>query len=133
MIYIDKQPNPSGSYPNAKNQPFHGCIPLTDEQAETFFEYNGFVTVTQDGESVTVSPNTEAWDSWKASLPEPEEPAPTPEERIAALEAENVTIKEQLQQADDTAIELYEANLAQEEINAAQDDALIEIYELIGG
>lgn len=42
-------------------------------------------------------------------------------------------MKSQLQQADDTAIELYEANMAQEEINAAQDDALIEIYELIGG
>lgn len=39
------------------------------------------------------------------------------------------TMKEQLQQADDTAIELYEAHMAQEEINAAQDDALIEIYE----
>lgn len=39
------------------------------------------------------------------------------------------TMKEQLQQADDTAIELYEAHMAQEEINTAQDDALIEIYE----
>ena len=38
-------------------------------------------------------------------------------------------MKSQLQQADDTAIELYEAHMAQEEINAAQDDALIEIYE----
>ena len=38
-------------------------------------------------------------------------------------------MKSQLQQADDAAIELYEAHMAQEEINAAQDDALIEIYE----
>ena len=59
--------------------------------------------------------------------------ASTPEERITALEAENADIRERLQQADDTAIELYEANMAQEGINAAQDDALIEIYELIGG
>jgi hypothetical protein len=50
----------------------------------------------------------------------------TTEERISILE-------EQIAQADETAIELYEANLAQEEINAAQDDALIELYELIGG
>lgn len=42
-------------------------------------------------------------------------------------------MKSQLQQADDTAIELYEAHMAQEEINAEQDDALLEIYELIGG
>lgn len=39
-----------------------------------------------------------------------------------------------LQEVDDTAIELYEANLEQQEINTAQDDALIELYEnLIGG
>ena len=38
-------------------------------------------------------------------------------------------MKSQLQQADDTAIELYEAHMAQEEINTAQDDALIELYE----
>ena len=32
-----------------------------------------------------------------------------------------------------SAIELYEAMMAQEEINSAQDDALIELYEMIGG
>lgn len=68
MIYIDKNPNPSGAYPNAKNQPFADCIALTDEQAKVFFAYNGFVTV-QDGE---VTPNVEAWEAWKTSLPEPE-------------------------------------------------------------
>lgn len=50
----------------------------------------------------------------------------SPGNRITALEA-------QRQQADDAAIELYEAHLAQQEINAAQDDALIELYEMIGG
>ena len=62
-------------------------------------------------------------------MPEPEPeptPAPTTSERIAALE-------EQAAQTDELAIELYEANLEQQEINTAQDDALIEIYELIGG
>ena len=54
-------------------------------------------------------------------------------ERVTALEEENIATKEQLQQADDTAIELYEANLDQKRINAAQDDALIEIYEMLGG
>ena len=51
----------------------------------------------------------------------------------AAAEAANADVKLRLQQADDTAIELYEAYEAQEAINAAQDDALIEIYELNGG
>ena len=39
----------------------------------------------------------------------------------------------QLAQTDEVAIELYEAQIANEEINAAQDDALIELYEMIGG
>ena len=47
----------------------------------------------------------------------------------AAAEAANADVKLQLQQADDTAIELYEAYQSQEAINAAQDDSLIEIYE----
>ena len=42
-------------------------------------------------------------------------------------------VNEALVMADNTAIELFEAQLAQEEINTAQDDALIEIYEMLGG
>lgn len=76
MIYIDSKPNPSGAYPNPKNQPFPGCIALNDEQAAVFFEYNGFVIVTKTETGVTVEPNVEAWEAWKASLPEPEEPKP---------------------------------------------------------
>lgn len=84
MIYIDRKPNPSGAYPNPKNQPFPGCITLNDEQAALFFEYNGFVIVEGD----TVTANVQAWEEWKSSLPEPEpvEPEPTTEERIAELE-----------------------------------------------
>lgn len=48
------------------------------------------------------------------------------EDRVDALE-------QALAQTDETAIELFEMQLAQDEINAAQDDALIELYELIGG
>lgn len=63
-----------------------------------------------------------------APLPEPEpEPVePTAEERITALE-------EALAQTDETAIALYEAQAEQEAINAAQDDALIELYEMMEG
>lgn len=77
MIYIDSKPNPSGAYPNPKNQPFTNCIELNDEQAAVFFEYNGFVIVTTD--PVTVEPNVEAWEAWKASLPEPTEPEVEPD------------------------------------------------------
>lgn len=41
------------------------------------------------------------------------------------------SLEEQLSLADETAIELYEAQMAQEEINNAQDEALIEIYEML--
>lgn len=50
-------------------------------------------------------------------------------DEFKAVREDADTMKAQLQQADDTAIELYEAHMAQEEINVAQDDALIEIYE----
>lgn len=52
-------------------------------------------------------------------------PPPTTDERITILE-------EQLVQADETSIALYEAQEAQEAINAQQDEALMEIYEMIG-
>ena len=50
----------------------------------------------------------------------------------AAVEGVEV-LTEQVNQLDEIAIGLYEANLIQEEINTAQDDALIELYEMIGG
>lgn len=88
MIYIDPAPNASGAYPNPKNQPFPGCIPLNDEQADTFFEYNGFIRITST-DPVTIEPDTEAWEAWKAA--EAEKPPvlaqPTQEERLAALES----------------------------------------------
>lgn len=92
MIYIDKIQNPSGAYPNPKNQPFPGCIELNDEQANVFFEYNGFVIVSKEnGKAVSVEPNVEAWEAWKASLPdpvpEPEEPASVWDELDAAYTA----------------------------------------------
>ena len=52
-------------------------------------------------------------------------PPPTTDERITILE-------EQLVQADETSIALYEAQEKQEVINAQQDEALMEIYEMIG-
>lgn len=81
MIYIDQTPNSSGAYPAGKNQPFPGCIPLTDDQASTFRKYNGFITVTTNSDengaaSYIVEPNTKAWEAWKESLPP--EPAPEP-------------------------------------------------------
>ena len=73
----------------------------------------------QDGKLVGVTPTERP--------PEPEpEPEPSPLERLEALEAA-------LAQTDETAIALFESQTGQESINAQQDDALLDIYEMLGG
>ena len=52
---------------------------------------------------------------------------------ISELKKTNAELEEQLAVQDELSIELFEGQMAQEEINIAQDDALIEIYEMIGG
>lgn len=88
MKYIQPNPNPSGAYPAPQTTPFEGAIPLTDEQAATVLQYNGFVAITSNEETVvddftrtvyTVEPNLEAWEAWKATLPPEPEPEPEPE------------------------------------------------------
>ena len=91
MKYIRSTPNPSGAYPATQSNPFKGAIPLTDEQADMLVQYNGFVTITQEpdeeieGSSVTVTPDLEAWEAWKASLPPEPEPEATDTDVLNAL------------------------------------------------
>ena len=49
------------------------------------------------------------------------------------LTAENMALNEHLAETDEVAIDLFEASLAQEEINAEQDEAIITIYEMMEG
>ena len=50
-----------------------------------------------------------------------------------AADVENMeALETALAEADETAISLYEAQETQETINAQQDEALMEIYEMIG-
>ena len=92
MKYIRETPNPSGAYPAPQSNPFPGCLPLADSQAATLIQYNGFVTITQEPDpeietsSVTVTPDLEAWEEWKASQPPEPEPEPSVEERVTNLE-----------------------------------------------
>ena len=77
MQYVRSTPNASGAYPAPRSTPFPGCLSLTDGQAETLVQYNGFVTITQEPDpeietsTVTVTPNLEAWEAWKAAQPDP--------------------------------------------------------------
>lgn len=79
---------------------------------------SGYVEVEVDGRRTYRNVET-------GVLIDDEVPTPTTDERLTSLEAA-------LAQTDETAIELYEANEEQQAINSAQDDALIEIYEMIG-
>ena len=85
MKYIRATPNPSGAYPAPQSNPFPGSIALTDEQAATLIQYNGFVSIERSGDTVTVTPNAEAWEAWKASLPADSAPPPTAEEDRDAM------------------------------------------------
>ena len=90
MRYIQSTQNQSGAYPTAQEDWFPECIPLTDEQADMLVRHNGFVSITSEpdpemeGSTVTVVPNTEAWEAWKSSLPPQPEPEPTEAERLRA-------------------------------------------------
>lgn len=90
MRYIQSTQNQSGAYPPAQEDWFPECIPLTDEQADMLVRHNGFVSITSEpdpemeGSTVTVVPNTEAWEAWKSSLPPQPEPEPTEAERLRA-------------------------------------------------
>lgn len=81
MKIIRKNPNPSGAYPAIQEGATtvyegHAVWPETLDTAD-FYNYNGFVTLTIEQangvDAVTAyEPNVEAWETWKASLPEPE-------------------------------------------------------------
>lgn len=88
MRYLQPIPNSDGSYPAPQSTPFKGAIPLTDEQAQTVVDYNGFVTITSQEEEYEegffrtvyeVTPNLEAWEAWKESPPPDPEPEPATE------------------------------------------------------
>lgn len=98
-----------------------GYAVVPDDMVPAILETMGFcdILLNEDG--------TEVVDFTANEIPDfPEqEPEPTAEERLAAVE-------EQLLATDEVAVELYENQLAQEEINIAQDEALCELYEMVG-
>ena len=110
--------NQKADYLTAANLPNGWAIVPDDMTIPNTFP---FVNITVEGNTVT------SMTAGVVPTPEPEpESGPTTEERIAALE-------DQLAQADETNIALFEAQAAQEEINTAQDEALIALFEMIGG
>lgn len=95
---------------------------VPDSMAADIMKTRGFcdIELNEDG--------TEVVSFTALPLPEfsDEAPIPSTDERVAELE-------KQLLLADETAVELYETQIVQEEINMAQDEALVEIYEILEG
>lgn len=94
MKLIRKEPNPSGAYPPIQEAGFAAvpagmAIVPADLDDAVFYENNGFVTLTLDGDVVTaMAANAEARAAWLASLPVTEpaaEPAPAEEEDRDAM------------------------------------------------
>lgn len=93
MRIIRQLPNDGGAYPaiqegNFRSVPEGYALWPDNLSTESFYEHNGFVTITiQDGIVQSYVPNLDAWADWKASLP-PEEPeaaaAPTEQEQLRA-------------------------------------------------
>ena len=148
MKIIRKQPNSSGAYPpinawGGTTPPGGYAIIPDDVDTSVFYTYNGFVTLTVEDNTVTgFIPDVEAWEAWKANLPEPTPPKPTVDERIAELETINAELEDAMCEMDSanqeeitalnetvSALEdaLCEMDAANEERMAAIEDALCEM------
>lgn len=118
MQIIAKEPLENSGYsviqtwPN--DVPPEGYVIVPDTlDTSVFYEFLGFVDLTIEGDTVTaMTGNHAALDAYKASLPEPTPPPPTTEKRVAALEAENKLLKEQVSAQADQA-EFYEDCIAE--------------------
>ena len=71
-----------------QSNPAPGLLPLTEEQFALYKQYNGYIKITST-DPVTIEPDTEAYESWKAeeAAKPPVTPTPTIEERTTALES----------------------------------------------
>ena len=118
MQILQKAPLENGGYSVIQTWP--GDVPpegyvIVPDTLDTsvFYEFLGFVDLTIEGDTATaMTGNQTALDAYKASLPEPTPLPPTTEERVAALEAENKLLKEQVSAQADQA-EFYEDCIAE--------------------
>ena len=70
MLYINPIPNDTGGLNPPQTTYAKGLLNFPDKLFDTFQEYNGFVVLTIEDDSVTaIEPNFEAWEAWKTTLP----------------------------------------------------------------
>ena len=78
MRYINPIQHEQGGYYPPQTTYAIGLVNFPDEFLDMFYEYNGFVTLTIEDETVTaVEPNIEVWEAWKATLPTDKPTEPT--------------------------------------------------------
>ena len=92
MYIIKKEPLMSGAYPNMQtwdlDAPPYGYAIVPDElDIAVFYEYNGFVFLTIENDTVKeMKANIAAWERWKAALPTEEpEAEPSAEDDLLAM------------------------------------------------
>lgn len=118
MQIIAKEPLENGGYSVIQTWPGEvppeGYVIVPDTLGTSvFYDFMGFVTLELDGDTVTAMiGNQEALDAYKASLPEPVDPPPTTEERVATLENENAMLKAQVSAQSDQ-MDFYEDCIAE--------------------
>lgn len=95
---------------------------ITDEQECTVYRYTP--TICYDVSDMDGKTYAKLRISSKSEFPNPN--------YISNLDTEIQDIKAQLTTLDDTAIQMFEFSEEQNEINNAQDESLIELYELVG-
>lgn len=101
MMYIAPTRRENGSYGNMQSNRAPGLVAFPDEMMGEFFKDGkqaaGFCVIEHDGETVTSCTwDEDAYQAYIAALPDPVDPPPTTEERVAALEAENKLLMEQV-------------------------------------
>ena len=90
MNIIQSKANPSGSRPPVQSwggtEPPEGYLQVPDGvDSSAMQECGGFVTLTvEDGVLTAITGDKEAYQAYLDSLPEPEEPEPTREDRLRA-------------------------------------------------
>lgn len=88
MDIVKIAPNLSGAYPPLQSwngdAPPDGYALIPAEFEAAFCAHNGFVIINVEGDVVaSIEPNIEAWEAWKAELPEL---SPEPRDPLADLE-----------------------------------------------
>ena len=118
MQILQKSPLENGGYSVIQTWPGtvppEGYVIVPDTLAPSvFYDFMGLVTLELNGDTVTaMTGNQAALDAYKASLPEPVDPPPTTEERVATLEEENKLLKEQVS-AQSNQMDFYEDCIAE--------------------